>query len=239
MADMHPMASTDAFAQLGRIKLAETDLDGVLQLVADLAKRTIPGADEVSVTLVRGKQAHTAVFTGDLATSLDECQYEQGHGPCLEASAAATTVSVPEMSDENRWPDWAARALAAGVHSSLAIGLPVHETVTGALNVYATKPEAFDEEAVTVGQTFAGYAAVALANAHLYDATATLAEHMKTALESRAVIEQAKGIIMGDRRCTADEAFRILTKLSQDTNRKVRDVATALVAQAAKPNRRT
>jgi len=82
-------------------------------------------------------------------------------------------------------------------------------------------------------QTFAGYAAVALANAHLYDTTANLAQQMQAAMDSRAVIEQAKGIIMGDRRCTADEAFAILTRLSQDSNRKLRDIAAALVDRAA------
>jgi AmiR/NasT family two-component response regulator len=85
-----------------------------------------------------------------------------------------------------------------------------------------------------LAQTFAGYAAVALANAHLYDTQASLAQHMQAAMENRAVIEQAKGIIMGDRRCSPDEAFQILAKLSQDTNRKLRDVATALVANAYK-----
>jgi GAF domain-containing protein len=142
------------------------------------------------------------------------------------------------MSSENRWPDWTPRALEAGVNSTLSIGLPIDQQVSGALNIYATEPEAFDDEAVGVAQTFARYAAVALANAHLYDATTTLAEHMRIAMESRAVIEQAKGIIMGDRRCTADEAFRILAKLSQETNRKLRDVAGAIVAQAANPLRR-
>jgi len=91
---------------------------------------------------------------------------------------------------------------------------------------------AVNDDAIILAQTFAGYAAVALANAHLYDVTATLAQHMQAAMESRAVIEQAKGIVMGERRCTADEAFRILSKLSQDSNRKVRDVAAALVARA-------
>jgi GAF domain-containing protein len=142
-------------------------------------------------------------------------------------------MSVPEMAREDRWPQWAARARDLGVNSSLSIGLPVQDTVTGALNVYATTPEAFDDDAVVLGQTFAGYAAVALANAHLYDTTATLAQQMQAAMDSRAVIEQAKGIIMGERRCTAEEAFSILTKVSQDTNRKVRDVAAALVARAA------
>lgn len=113
-----------------------------------------------------------------------------------------------------------------------SIGLPVDETVTGALNIYASTRGAFDDDAITVAESFAGYAAVALANVHLYDTQATLAQHMQAAMEHRAVIEQAKGIIMGQRRCTADEAFAILRKLSQDTNRKVRDVAAALVASS-------
>ena len=71
----------------------------------------------------------------------------------------------------------------------------------------------------------------------LYETQATLAGHMQKAMENRAVIEQAKGIIMGERRCTPDEAFAILTKLSQDTNRNLRDVATALVTKAAEPPR--
>jgi GAF domain-containing protein len=235
MTDVQPMDPTDAFAQLGRIKLSDTDLDGVFQQIADLAKRTIPGVSEASVSLVSAKGPSTPAFTGDLALALDESQYELGHGPCLEAASSTTVQAVTDMTTESRWPDWTSRALQAGAHSSLSIGLPVHEAVTGALNLYAAEPGAFDDDAVTVAQTFAGYAAVAMANAYLYDAKTTLAQHMEAAMTSRAVIEQAKGIIMGDRRCTADEAFAILTKISQDTNRKVRDVAAALVTRAATP----
>ncbi|MGQ5261738.1 ANTAR domain-containing protein [Micromonospora sp. ZYX-F-536] len=233
MTDTQAMDPNNAFAELGSIKLADVDLDAVLAKIAELAKRTIPGASEVSVTLVRGDDAHTAAFTGELALALDEWQYERGHGPCLDASAATETLSVPDMSNESRWPDWAKRAREAGASSSLSIGLPVQDKVTGALNIYGTEPDAFDEEAMILAQTFAGYAAVALANVHLYDTQATLARHMQAAMANRAVIEQAKGIIMGERRCTPDEAFAILAKLSQDTNRKLRDVASALVANAS------
>jgi GAF domain-containing protein len=231
---MDPIA---AFAELGRIKLGEVDLDDVLARVADLARRSLPGAGEVSVTLIRGNDAHTAAYTGQLAVELDEWQYERGHGPCLDASEAKLTLSIPDMTDEPRWPDWAARAVQAGAGSSLSIGLPIGEQVIGALNVYAEKVDAFDDDAIVLAQTFAGYAAVALANVHLYDTTATLAQQMQAAMESRAVIEQAKGIIMGERRCSADEAFRILTKVSQDSNRRLRDVAAALVARAQEHHR--
>jgi GAF domain-containing protein len=229
-----PVDPAEAFAELGRIRLADTDLPGVLTRIAELAKAVIPGATEVSVTLVRSSEAHTAAFTGGMALELDERQYEVGHGPCLEAARSAATISVADMTAETRWPNWTPRATAASVASSLSIGLPIQDSAVGALNIYAAKPDAFDEKAVALAQTFASYAAVALANAHLYDTTATLAQRMQVAMESRAVIDQAKGIIMGERRCTAEEAFAILSKVSQDSNRKLRDVAAALVDRAAR-----
>ncbi|AGZ41213.1 GAF and ANTAR domain-containing protein [Actinoplanes friuliensis] len=238
MTDQQPLDPTHAFAELGRIKLHETDLDGVLLQVATLAKRTIPGIEDASVSLIRAKNARTAAFTGELARQMDERQYEEGGGPCMEAAATLAVVSVPDLGDEQRWPHYTPAALKAGVHSSLSVGLPMHEDVTGALNMYSRKPDAFDDEAVVLARTFSGYAAVAVSNAHTYDATTTLAQHMQAAMEHRAVIEQAKGIIMASRHCTADEAFKILSKLSQDTNRKLRDVAAALVEQApASPKR--
>jgi GAF domain-containing protein len=232
MTTHHLPDPTDAFAELGRVKLNETDLDGVLHKVAELAKRTITVVDAASVTLVRGRNAHTAAYTGDLALTLDEWQYADGVGPCLDAAATSTTLSVPDLTGEERWPDYIPRALKAGVLSSLSVGMPVTDNVAGALNLYSTRPYSFDDGAQALAQTFSEYASVALANAHLYNESSTLAQHMQTAMENRAVIEQAKGIIMGDRRCTAEEAFKILSKLSQDTNRKVRDVAAALVANA-------
>ncbi|KAB1912095.1 GAF and ANTAR domain-containing protein [Micromonospora sp. AMSO31t] len=220
----------DALAELGRIRLAEVELDKVLHRVAELANQSIPGCAYVSVTLTHAGTARTAAATAELARELDEWQYRYDQGPCLDASASAESLLVPDMAGEQRWAGWVARARAAGVGSSLSIGLPIQEAVTGALNLYGVAAHAFDAEAIAVAEDFAAYAAVALANAHLYDSTATLARQMRDAMRSRAVIEQAKGIIMGQRRCSPDEAFAVLAKLSQDSNRKVRDVAEAMVA---------
>ncbi|MEU7908849.1 GAF and ANTAR domain-containing protein [Actinoplanes sp. NPDC049118] len=231
MEAQQPFDPINAFAELGRINLNETDLDGVLHKVAELSKRTVAGVDEASVTLIRGKNTHTAAFTGSLALSLDERQYEGGGGPCLQAAATTATLSLPDLTQEERWPNYVRHAINAGILSSLSVGLPVHDNVAGALNLYSRKPDAFDDDAVVLAQTFSGYAAVALANAHIFDATVTLAQQMQAAMEHRAVIEQAKGIVMAGRRCGPDEAFVILSRLSQDSNRKLRDVARALVAQ--------
>jgi GAF domain-containing protein len=236
MADAKPALPTDPLAELGRIKFNETTFDGVLTRVTDLTTRTIRGADQVSITLVGTGGAHTAAFTGDLALALDEVQYRYGEGPCLTAAVHAVTVHVADMAAESRWPHWTAEAVTAGAHSSLSIGLPMHEDVTGALNVYATRRDAFSPDAVLVARSFAEFAAVAMSNAHLYQTQVTLAQHMRAAMQSRAVIEQAKGIIMVERRCPADEAFATLTKISQNSNRKLRDVAAALVARAVAPS---
>ncbi|MBB2944254.1 GAF domain-containing protein [Actinoplanes lutulentus] len=217
------------FAELGRIKLGETDLNGVLHQVADLARRTLPGAGQVSITMIRDGEAYTAAHTSEAALLLDERQYERSGGPCLTAAHGTTTVAVLDAANDDRWDGWPRLAAAAGFGSVLSVGLPIVEGMAGALNLYGERPHAFDDDAVTLAQTFVRYAAVALGNAHLYDSTVNLAQHMQAAMESRAVIEQAKGIIMGERRCSADEAFAILTKVSQDSNRKLRDVAAALV----------
>ncbi|MGC4758950.1 GAF and ANTAR domain-containing protein [Micromonospora trifolii] len=228
-----PTDPAEAFAELGRIKLGENSLDEVLQRVAELAKRVLPVPVEVSVTLVRGGTGHTAAFTDELALDMDERQYAQGSGPCLAAATAGDILPVPDLAAEDRWPDWAERGRKAGLGSSVSVGMPIQEAVVGALNVYARTPHAFDDDTVAVLETFAAYAAVALANAQLYESTANLARQMQDAMASRAVIEQAKGIIMAERRCASNEAFNIRAKVSQDSNRKLRDVAQTLVDRAA------
>jgi GAF domain-containing protein len=235
MTQVESMDPHEAFAELGRIRLADIDIDALLNKIAQLAKHTIPGASEVSVTLLHGDNPQTAAFTGELALILDEKQYERGYGPCMDAADTNTILMVRDTGSEQRWPGWAAVAARAGVHSSLSVGLPMHEHVTGALNIYATTPKAFDDDAIDIAQTFAGFAAVGLANAHLYETQAILTGHMQKAMENRAVIEQAKGILMCDRHCTPDQAFAILTKLSQASNRKLRDVAAALVKESHAP----
>jgi hypothetical protein len=102
-----------------------------------------------------------------------------------------------------------------------------------ALNIYSTDEGAFDHDVVDLAKTFSAYAGVALANMHLYAAQARVAEQLQAAMASRAVIEQAKGMVMGERRCDADTAFDVLVKLSQDSNHKLRDVAQALVDEAS------
>jgi hypothetical protein len=124
-----------AVADLCRIDFARHDLRGVLGQVAGLARTALAPDGEVSVTLLRGKAASTATFTGQPALSLDETQYAAGFGPCLDAAGAGQTLLVADMATETRWPAFTAAALQAGIGSSLSLALPVSDGVTGALNV--------------------------------------------------------------------------------------------------------
>jgi GAF domain-containing protein len=230
-----PTDPTDDLAQTRKFHPSEINLQGVFQRVVDLAKLTLPEVAEASVTVLQGKNAHTAACTGNLALALDESQYQHGHGPCMLAATAITIESVTDMAAESRWPDWTAGALKAGAHSSLSIALPIQGGVSGALNLYATTPHAFDDDDIAVAQSLASYASFAMADAHLNDAQITLAQHIAAATGGEAIIEQAKGITMAERQCTAEEALAILTTTAHDTNRTVHDVAQALVEEATGP----
>jgi AmiR/NasT family two-component response regulator len=95
--------------------------------------------------------------------------------------------------------------------------------------MYATRPHAFEDSSVELAETIADYVAVAVANAHAHSKAAELAEQMRQAMQTRSVIDQAKGIIMAQNHCTADEAFAMLSRASQRSNRKLRDIAQSIV----------
>jgi len=233
-ADTHSMDPASALGELARILLSEGSLESVLAMVAGLAMRTVPGAEEVSLTLVRNDRGVTAASTGKLGLLADEFQYNLDGGPCLDASRGNEVVVIDDMSTEGRWPDYCPLAFDVGASSSLSVPLPVQEQVLGALNIYSTVPRAFDARSVEVGTTFAAHAAIAVANADLYASTAERAEQLQAAMSSRAVIEQAKGVLMGQRRCTPSEAFDLLIVASQRENVKLRIVAERIVAGVAK-----
>jgi GAF domain-containing protein len=224
-----------AMDELGRIVFADQPLAQILARITDIVGRSVPGASAVSITLIDDGIPKTAASTGEVARELDERQYAAGHGPCLDAARYAHEMPILDMATESRWPDYTPRAIELGVLSSLAIPLPLREAVIGAMNLYAAQPHAFDADAERVARTFASYAAITIYNAQIFADNSVLAVQMQEALASRAVIEQAKGIVMGSRRCTPDEAFGVLRTLSQVSNTKLRVVVQALVDTAVDP----
>ncbi|NEK60104.1 GAF and ANTAR domain-containing protein [Geodermatophilus sabuli] len=223
----------DLLRDLSRVVLAGRSLDEALGDVTDIASRGIPGAESTSITLIRGEKAFTAAYTGEMSLAADELQYDQGYGPCMDAGRGGVVLRIDDMRTEQRWPDYVSRVVGVGVLSSLSVPLPFQGTSIGALNIYSSQPAAFaTPESLDAGSQVAGAIAVAVANA---DAHARLGEHarnMQLAMQSRAVIEQAKGVLMAQRRVDAEQAFEILREASQRYNRKLRDIAVGIVESA-------
>ncbi|MDT0275350.1 GAF and ANTAR domain-containing protein [Blastococcus goldschmidtiae] len=224
------VAVQSALADLGRISLAEHSLESVVRTVTELTARVLPEAPIASVTVLRGAQPTTVAASGELALDLDHEQYRLGSGPCLSAAATGRPSEIADTRQDRQWPDFAAIAAEAGCDSMLSVPLPVHEQVSGALNVYARKLTAADQRTWDLLSRFAAYAVVPVSNAYLYAAAVQRAEHLEAALDTRGVIDQAKGILMERFKLTPEAAFQALTRVSMETNTKVRDVAARFVA---------
>jgi GAF domain-containing protein len=218
-----------ALDTLAGMSLREHSMESVLQAVADLSKTVLPGNPEASVFIQDGRRRITVASTGQLAVDLDEVQYAEHHGPCLHAASTGELTEIPDTRVEERWPDYAQRAAEHGNGSSLSVPLVMDGGVSGALNIYAREAHAFDDEARSVATRFGPYAAVAVANMYEYQSAQAVARHLEIALESRGVIDQAKGILIERHKLTPDQAFQALVQVSSRTNMKLREIAEQLV----------
>jgi GAF domain-containing protein len=229
--DPQPVNAAEALERLGGLSLREHSMESLLQTVADLTKSVMPGGTEASVTLLIKDKPTTVVSTGQLAIDVDESQYERDHGPCLHAARTGELVLVTDTRTDSRWPDYMPRAAERGALSSLSVPLAIDDDaqVTGALNIYGREADAFDEDARATATRFGPYAAVAAGNLHAYESARDMADNLQAALASRAVIDQAKGVLIERYKLTPDQAFQLLAQASMHANRKVRDIADDLV----------
>jgi GAF domain-containing protein len=216
---------------LNQVVFADRTLDQVLGEITDIARRNIPGAESTSITLIRGERAFTAAHSGEMALAADELQYDEGYGPCMDAARGNVILRIDDMRTEERWSHYVPRVIEQGVRSSLSVPLPYQGTSIGALNNYATEAAAFaTPESLAAALEVAEAIAVVVLNADAHAQLGDQARNMRLAMDSRAVIEQAKGVLMAQRQVDADQAFEILREASQRYNRKLRDIALGIVA---------
>jgi transcriptional regulator with GAF, ATPase, and Fis domain len=223
---------TDLAAHLTEVARALQQQRGeqeTLDAIVHAAVGTIPGAEEAGIITILGRrEVRTVATTGDLPCDVDQAQYETGEGPCLTALYREKIVSVPDVVHDGRWPAFQARAAELDVASMLSFQLFVEDDDLGALNLYAREVTAFDDESQHVGSLFAGHAAIALASAQERG-------QLGAAVQTRDLIGQAKGILMERHQITADLAFAVLTRASQHTNIKLRDIAEQLTSTGQLP----
>ncbi|KQO03700.1 hypothetical protein ASF21_05470 [Arthrobacter sp. Leaf234] len=216
-------------SELARSLQREDSEDAVLERLVPGSIDLVPGADEASITLVTGRRrVESRAPSGRLAQVLDELQERTGEGPCLSAVYDEQTVRVPDLRDEDRWPEFSAEAARAGAGSMLSFQLFVEGDNLGALNLVGRAPNAFTEESEYVGLLVAAHAAVAFADAQKL-------HQFKDAIATRDLIGQAKGILMERYAITAGQAFIMLVQVSADTNVKLLAVADELARSGRLP----
>jgi transcriptional regulator with GAF, ATPase, and Fis domain len=201
---------------------AHLDPDATLGHITTAAVDLVDGIDYADVMLIEGGSYRSVAPTAEVVTDLDHAQMRLQQGPCLEAATSDSIVRAADLRQEQRWPGFAAAALERGVHSVLSFQLYVHRTGTGALNLLGKKPHVLEPQSETTLAMLATHAAITLI-------AARKEVQFESALASRDVIGQAKGIVMERFKVDAGRAFALITKLSQDSNIPVRVVAQQLV----------
>jgi hypothetical protein len=216
-------------SELARTLEAENGLDETLKRIVQAAVDTVPGAQYASISRIhRHSEVTTLAATSELSRAVDHAQYECGEGPCLDTLYTERTVRLPDLDTERRWPEFTDRARELGVGSMLAVQLFVHSEDLEALNLLSEEPHAFGGSSARVALLFAAHAAVAMSS--------ELSKlDLRAAVTTREVIGQAQGILMERFKITEDLAFRLLVRASQDTNRKLRDIAEELTATGELP----
>lgn len=204
---------------------ADTDIAAA---ITALAVRRVPGAEQASITDRRRGQFRTLAATGAMATAGDNIQYELGSGPCIDAVVDNAVFRTGDVAIDARWPRFGARAhTETGAVSMLAFRLFFEEEPEriAALNLYSTRPDAFDETAEIIGTVLAAHSASALLAAAARDR----AVHLQRALASNRRIGVAVGVLMSSHKITDADAFALLRIASQNSNRKLVDVAEDVI----------
>jgi GAF domain-containing protein len=221
-----------SLAELATFLVSDRSIADTLTRIAGLAVEAVPPAMFAGITMLVDDRVTTQAFTDPTCPEIDQAQYASGHGPCLEAFRNGSPIVVESLAGDERWPEFAAAAMAHGVRSTLSMPMLAGERSVGAMNFYAGTDRAFGDAEADVGRLFAAQAAVVLVNAEAYWDARLKSEHLERALAGREVIDLAKGIIMNTTGCGPDKAFEDLVQRSQRENRKLRDIAADIVARA-------
>jgi ANTAR domain/GAF domain len=226
------------FAMLTQALLDAHTVEDVLRQVVDATVRITPQADLVSVTL-RGPDGafHTPICTHSVARLLDGLQYDLGEGPCVTAAmnpgpAFAAWPDLGRM--DSPWPRFARATQKFGIRAVLSLSLipaPVPPRLSGALNLYSQTVGGLDDVDTDVVLLLATHASLALATTEAVTESQLRDAQLHRAIDSRDVIGQAKGILMSRRRVSAEEAFDILRRTSQQLNVKLVEIATMVAEQ--------
>jgi transcriptional regulator with GAF, ATPase, and Fis domain len=220
----------EVFVELADTLTVEFDLIEFLSILCERCAELLDGP-QVGVMLsdARGKLRHVASSTEDMRlVELLELQHDEG--PCLDCFSTATAVLDEALErSRDRWPSFAPGALAAGFPMVSALPLRLRDDVIGAMNIFHVDAVSLDPVDVRLAQALADIATVGLLQQRAISSTTELATQLQTALSSRIMIEQAKGMVGAELGVSVDEAFGLLRSFARSHNLHLVDVAAAVL----------
>lgn len=218
-----------AFGDYARALRSHYDVGTVLYQLTDHVVDVL-GADGAGVSLARDDHhlAFVAASDGHVA-AIEEQQLVTGTGPCHDAFQTGEVVAVADLATEDRWPEYTAAARDAGAAAVLGVPMPAEEGHIGAVNIYRHTAHDWDEHEMAVAAVLADMATGYILNAGELEEARTLAQQLQHALDTRIIIEQAKGILAERNQITPSEAFERLRKYSRHTQSRVHDVAAQVI----------
>jgi transcriptional regulator with GAF, ATPase, and Fis domain len=201
-------------------------LDGLMSTCLDLLE-----VDEAGLLLndAQGKLQRVA-SSNEEARLLELLQVQTREGPCFEAVQSGESIIIPDIqATADRWPAFAARAAADGFCSVYAFPLRLRSATIGGLNLFGVRRDALDEEARVIAKALADIATIGILQQRSIHRTSLLAENLQRALNTRIVVEQAKGILSERGRLPMDETFAVLRYYARSHNLKLSDLAHSVV----------
>jgi transcriptional regulator with GAF, ATPase, and Fis domain len=220
----------EAFVEIADTLVDDFDLIEFLHRVtARCAEVLEVSAAGLLLTDQRGALRVVAAST-EQTRLLELLELQTDEGPSAECFHNGRSVAVADLSGTSgRWPRFAAEALHIGFASTHALPMRLRTDVIGALNLFSTQQGALPAETIRLGQALADVATIALLQARAISHRDTVAEQLQTALNSRIIIEQAKGVIAERRRLDMDGSFTLLRSAARTSNRRLSEVARAVV----------
>ena len=217
--------------ELGRLSVTEHTLPDMLRRITVIANDAVGGSAMAGLTLDVAGRVSSAAFTDEDVAEIDEVQNATGEGPCVQSARLGQILIIGATATDDRWPRFSTTCVHHDVLSTLSTPVATKSEKKAALNFYARAPEAFGPEDIEIAAACAERVAVAIEDAEAYWSARQLADQLQEALDSRIVIEQAKGVLIAGGR-SGEAAFEELKRQSQTTNRKLRDVAADVVEKA-------
>lgn len=216
------------------LTLASTSESRAMHRLVELAARHVPGCSGAASVLWEGDEPTITSASHPDLSELAEVQLAWRRGPAIDALTEGRQVSCQDTLSESRWPEFTSRALSMGVRSSLTL---VHKSgnseTSGQLaltmTMYATRPRVLDASRAPVAELLIAFGSAVMRNTSTYDAAQRTLRQLSEGADSRAVVDQAKGILMVGLSCSADEALRRMREISQTRQIKVTEVARRIV----------